>query len=373
VAGFLNALAIVIFMGQVPELIAVNWVTYPMVALGLAIIFLFPRLTTVIPSPLICIGVLTAIALGLGLDLRSVGDKGELPSTFPMLLLPQVPLSLDTLLIILPYSATLAVVGLLESMMTATVIDDLTHTSSDKNRECVGQGVANLATGFLGGMAGCAMIGQSIINVQSGGRTRLSTLVAGVGLLIAVVLLGDWAGRIPMAALVAIMITVCIGTFNWDSIRNFRKNPVSSNLVMLITVAVVLATHDLAKGVVVGVLLSGIFFAWKVTRLFKVTSSLSEGGITRTYTVYGQVFFASADAFASAFDFGEPVARVEIDVHHAHFWDISAVAALDKVIMKYRRNGVNVTITGMNEASATMIGRHATHDKVDVQEVVPAH
>ena len=373
VAGFLNALAIVIFMGQVPELVGVTWVTYPMVALGLAIIFLFPRLTTVIPSPLICIGVLTAITLGLGLDLRSVGDKGALPSAFPMFLLPQVPLTLETLLIVAPYSATLAVVGLLESMMTATVIDDMTHTSSDKNRECVGQGIANLFTGFLGGMAGCAMIGQSIINVQSGGRTRLSTLVAGVGLLIAVVLLGDWAGRIPMAALVAIMITVCIGTFNWDSVRNFRRNPVSSNLVMLITVAVVLATHDLAKGVIVGVLLSGIFFAWKVTRLFKVTTSLSDGGHVRTYTVYGQVFFASADQFASAFDFDESVDRVEIDLRHAHFWDISAVAALDKVVMKYRRRAVDVEITGMNEASATMIGRHATHDKVEALDGVPAH
>ena len=373
VAGFLNALAIVIFMGQLPELIGVTWITYPMVALGLAIIFLFPRVTTVIPSPLICIGVLTAIVLGLGLEVRSVGDKGELPSSFPIFMLPQVPLTVETFLIILPYAATLSVVGLLESMMTATVIDDMTHSTSDKNRECVGQGVANLFTGFLGGMAGCAMIGQSIINVQSGGRTRLSTLVAGLGLLIAVVLLGDWAGRIPMAALVAIMITVCIGTFNWESVRNFRKNPVSSNLVMLVTVAVVLVTHDLAKGVLVGVLLSGIFFAWKVTRLFKVTSSITEDDRTRTYTVYGQVFFASADAFLAAFDFAEPVERIEIDLRHAHFWDISAVGALDKVVMKYRRQGIVVEVTGMNEASATMIGRHATHDKTEDLDRVPAH
>ena len=373
VAGFLNALAIVIFMGQLPELIGVNWMTYPMVILGLAIIYLFPRLTTAIPSGLICIAVLTAIALGLGLDLRSVGDKGELPSTFPMFLLPDVPLNLNTLLIILPYSATLSVVGLLESMMTATVIDDMTHTTSDKNRECLGQGIANTVTGFLGGMAGCAMIGQSVINVQSGGRTRLSTLVAGVGLLISVVVLGEWAGRIPMAALVAIMLTVCVGTFNWVSVRNFRKNPVSSNVVMLTTVAVVLATHDLARGVLVGVLLSGIFFAWKVTRLFKVTSSLSEDGSTRTYMVHGQVFFASADAFAGAFDFDEMVPRVEIDLRHSHFWDISAVAALDRVVMKYRRQGVDVEITGLNEASATMVGQHATHDKVDDFGGVPAH
>jgi SulP family sulfate permease len=378
VAGFLNALAIVIFTAQLPELIGVTWVTYPMIALGLAIIILFPRLTTAIPSPLICIAVLTAIALGLGLELRTVGDKGELPSAFPVFALPRVPLTLDTLLIILPYSATLSVVGLLESMMTATVVDDLTHTSSDKNRECVGQGIANLVTGCLGGMAGCAMIGQSIINVRSGGRKRLSTLVAGLGLLIAVVVLGDWAGRIPMAALVAIMLMVCVGTFNWDSVRNLRRNPKSSSLVMLATVVVVLATNDLAKGVIVGVLLSGINFAWKVTRLFKVTSSLSADATARTYTVHGQVFFASAEAFASAFDFDESVATVEIDLRHAHFWDISAVAALDKVVMKYRRQGILVEITGMNEASATMIGQHATHDQAalnqpEVLDGVPAH
>jgi SulP family sulfate permease len=373
VTGFVNALAIVIFSAQLPELIGVTWVTYPMVALGLAIIFLFPRLTRVIPSPLICIGVLTAISLGLGLEVRTVGDKGELPSTFPMLLIPQVPVSLDTLLIILPYSATMSVVGLLESMMTSTIVDDMTQTSSNKNRECIGQGIANFCTGFLGGMGGCAMIGQSVINVRSGGRTRLSTLVAGVGLLIAVVVLGDWVGRIPMAALVAIMITVSIGTFSWVSLRNLRTHPVSSSVVMMTTVAVVLATNDLARGVLAGVLLSGIFFAWKVTRLFNVTSTLSDDGRARTYTVDGQVFFASADAFATAFAFDESVATVEIDLRHAHFWDISAVAALDKVVMKLRRQGIAVSITGMNEASATMIGQHAIHDKVDILDGVAAH
>jgi len=344
-----------------------------MVAVGLALIYLLPRLTTVVPSPLICIAVLTAVALGFGMDLRSVGDMGELPSTFPMFLLPQIPLNLETLLIILPYSATLAAVGLLESMMTATIVDDLTHTSSDKNRECVGQGVANLFTGFLGGMAGCAMIGQSVINVKSGARGRLSTLVAGIFLLILVVSLGDWVSRIPMAALVAVMITVSVGTFSWASLRNLRTHPKSSSIVMLSTVTVVLATHDLARGVLAGVLLSGIFFAWKVTRLFGVTSSLSEGGQTRTYVVYGQVFFASADAFATAFDFAELVPRVEIDLRHSHFWDISAVAALDKVVMKYRRQGVDVEVTGMNESSATIVGLHGTHDKVEGFEGVPAH
>ena len=373
VAGFLNALAIVIFTAQLPELIGVNWVTYPMVALGLAIIVFFPRVTTAIPSPLICIAVLTAIALGFGMDLRYVSDKGELPSAFPMFALPQVPLTLETLLIILPYSATMSVVGLLESMMTATVIDEMTHTSSDKNRECVGQGIANLFTGLLGGMAGCAMIGQSIINVRSGGRKRLSTLVAGVGLLISVVVLGDWAGRIPMASLVAIMLTVCVGTFNWASVRNIRTIPKISSFVMLATVAVVLVTNNLANGVIVGVLLSGILFAWKVTRLFKVTSSLSADGDVRTYVVHGQVFFASADAFASAFDFAEPVSRVEIDLRHAHFWDISAVAALDRVVLKYRHLGIDVEITGMNETTATMVGVHTTHTATETPEGAPAH
>ena len=371
--GFVNALAIVIFTAQLPELIGVSWITYPMVALGLALIFLAPRLTTVIPSPLICIAVLTAIALGFGMDLRTVGDMGELRSTFPMFLLPEVPLNLQTLLIILPYSATMAAVGLLESMMTATIVDDMTHTPSDKNRECVGQGVANLFTGFLGGMAGCAMIGQSVINVKSGARGRLSTLVAGVFLLILVVVLGDWVARIPMAALVAVMITVSVGTFSWASLRNLRIHPRSSSIVMLTTVTVVLATHDLARGVLAGVLLSGIFFAWKVTRLFSVTSTLSEDGQARTYVVHGQVFFASADAFATAFDFNEMVPRVEIDLRHSHFWDISAVAALDKVVMKYRHQGVDVEITGMNEASATIVGQHGTHDKVEAFDGVPAH
>jgi SulP family sulfate permease len=373
VAGFLNALAIVIFTAQLPELIGVSWVTYPMIALGLAILVFFPRVTTAIPPGLICIAVLTAIALGLGLDLRYVSDKGELPSSFPVFALPGVPLTLETLLVVLPYSATMSVVGLLESMMTATVVDEMTHTSSDKNRECVGQGIANVCTGFLGGMAGCAMIGQSMINVRSGGRKRLSTLVAGVGLLVAVVVLGDWAGRIPMASLVAIMLTVCVGTFNWASVRNIRKNPKISSFVMLATVAVVLATDNLADGVIVGVLLSGILFAWKVTRLFRVTSELADDGARRTYVVYGQVFFASADAFATAFAFDESVSRVEIDLRHAHFWDISAVAALDRVVLKYRRLGVAVEITGMNEATATMIDLHATHHQAEQLDGVPAH
>ncbi|MHA1559161.1 MAG: SulP family inorganic anion transporter, partial [Alphaproteobacteria bacterium] len=324
--GFVNALAILIFMAQLPELIGVPWLTYVFVAAGLAIIYLFPRITTAIPSPLVAIAVLTALSLGFGLDLRVVGDVGELPSTLPVFLLPDIPLNFETLMIILPYSAAVAVVGLLESLMTAQIVDDLTDTGSDKNRECVGQGAANFVTGFFGGMAGCAMIGQSVINVKSGGRGRLSTFAAGMFLLFLIVVLGDWVAKIPMAALVAVMIMVSIGTFSWDSIRNLRTYPRRSSLVMIATVVTVVWTHNLAIGVLVGVMLSGIFFAWKVAQIFRVTSTLSEDGLERTYLVEGQVFFASAQSFAAAFDFKEALDRVVVDVRRAHIWDLSGVA-----------------------------------------------
>ena len=371
--GFVNALAILIFLAQLPELIGVPWLTYAMVAAGLAIIYLFPRLTTAVPSPLICILVLTGAAMGLGLDVRTVGDMGELPSTLPVFLLPDVPPTLDTLMIILPYSAGVAAVGLLESLMTAQIVDDLTDTSSDRNRECVGQGVANVATGFIGGMAGCAMIGQSIINVKSGGRGRLSAFCAGVFLLFMIVVLGDWVRQIPMAALVAIMIMVSIGTFSWSSIKNLRDHPRSSSVVMLATVVVVVATHNLAIGVLVGVLLSGIFFAWKIAQVFRVTSTLSTDNMARTYVVEGQLFFASAEDFAAAFDFKEVLAKVTIDVSRAHIWDISSVAALDTVVLKFRREGADVDIVGLNVASETIVDRLAIHDKPGALERLMGH
>jgi SulP family sulfate permease len=371
--GFVNALAILIFMAQVPEMTGVPWLTYPMIAGGLAIIYLLPRVTKAVPSPLVCIIALTALSLGAGFDVRTVGDMGELPSSLPVFLVPDIPLNLETLMIILPYSAALAVVGLLESLMTASIVDDLTDTTSNKNRECSGQGIANIATGFLGGMAGCAMIGQSVINVKSGGRGRLSTFVAGVFLLFLIVALGDWVGRIPMAALVAVMIMVSVGTFSWASVRNLRTHPRSSSIVMLSTVTVVVFTHNLAYGVLVGVLLSGIFFAWKVGQLVAVHSVASDDGTQRTYTVVGQIFFASADTFTSAFDFQEVLERVRIDVSRSHFWDISAVAALDKVVMKFRREGAEVEIVGMNAASATIVDKLAVHDKVDAYDLVPGH
>jgi SulP family sulfate permease len=371
--GFVNALAILIFMAQVPELTDVSWITYPMVLAGLAIIYGLPRITTLVPSPLICIVVLTAISMAFNLDVRTVGDMGELPTSLPTFLLPDIPLTLETLGILLPYAIPLAIVGLLESLMTATIVDDFTDTSSNKQRESTGQGIANIATGFLGGMAGCAMIGQSVINVKSGGRGRLSTLIAGVFLLILVVGLGDLVGQMPMPALVAVMIMVSIGTFSWQSIANLRLHPRTSSVVMLATVAVVVATHNLAYGVVVGVLLSGVFFAWKIGQIFQISSTISDDGRERTYTVSGQVFFASADQFISAFDFQEGLDRVTIDLHRAHFWDISAIAALDKVILKFRRDGTEVQLDGMNDASATLVDRLAIHDKTDALEYVPGH
>jgi SulP family sulfate permease len=373
ITGFVNALAILIFMAQLPELTNVTWHVYAMTAAGLGIIYGFPYITKAVPSPLVAIVVLTAVAIFLGLDIRTVGDMGKLPDSLPVFLLPDVPLSLETLKIIFPVSATLAVVGLLESMMTASIVDDLTDSNSNKNRECVGQGVANIATGFLGGMAGCAMIGQSVINVKSGGRGRLSTLAAGVFLLLMVVFIGDWVARIPMAALVAVMIMVSIGTFNWGSIRNLREHPKSSSVVMLATVVVTVGTHDLAKGVLVGVLLSGFFFAHKVGQILRVASRTEDEGRVRTYTITGQVFFASADRFINAFDYKEVIEKVRIDVSRAHFWDITAVSALDKVVIKFRREATEVEVIGLNEASTTMVDKFAVHDKDGADDMLMGH
>lgn len=373
VTGFVNALAILIFLAQLPELTNVTWHVYAMTAAGLGIIYLFPYVTRAVPSPLVAILVLTAIAMALELDIRTVGDMGALPDTLPVFLWPEVPLTLETLFIILPYSLSLAIVGLLESLMTATIIDDLTDTGSDKNRECKGQGMANIASGLLGGMAGCAMIGQSVINVKSGGRGRLSTLAAGVFLLLMVVFMGDWVARIPMAALVAVMIMVSIGTFSWDSLRNLRKHPPSSSIVMASTVVVVVFTHNLAIGVFVGVLLAALFFANKVARFKYVRSTLSADGSRRTYQVVGQVFFASADKFVEAFDFKEAIDHVVIDLSQAHFWDITAVSALDKVVLKFRREGTRVEVIGLNEASATIVDRFAVHDKPDAVDQLLGH
>ena len=361
--GFVNALAILIFMAQLPEFKGAGPTVYAMVAAALAIIYLFPRITKAVPSPLVAIIVLTAVSMIWKLDVRHVGDLGELPSTLPIFLWPQVPLNLTTLGIILPYSLGIAAVGLLESLMTAQIVDEMTDTPSDKNRECTGQGIANFVSGLFGGMAGCAMIGQSVINIKSGGRGRLSTFAAGIYLLILLVLLNPWVKQIPMPALVAVMIMVSIGTFSWASFKNFTVHPKSTSLVMVATVVTVVWTHNLALGVGVGVLLSALSFARKVAQIIGVTSELDAENETRTYTVRGQVFFASAPSFLSAFDFKEALAKVRIDVGHAHFWDLTAVGALDKVVLKFRREGAEVEILGLNEASATIVDRLAIHDK----------
>ncbi len=376
VTGFVNALAILIFMAQLPELTNVTWHVYAMTAAGLGIIYLFPYLPVIgklIPSPLVCIIVLTVISMSFNIDIRTVGDMGNLPDTLPIFLWPDVPLNLDTLLIILPYSIGLAVVGLLESMMTATIVDDLTDINSDKNRECKGQGVANIFTGFLGGMAGCAMIGQSMINIKSGGRGRLSTLSAGVFLLIMVVFLGPWLKQIPMAALVAVMIMVAIGTFSWSSITDLRKHPISTNIVMLATVIIVVMTHNLAIGVLVGVLLASLFFANKISRMMVIKNN-SDENTSREYTVIGQVFFASSDKFIASFDFKEVLESVTIDLSAAHFWDVTSVSALDKVVVKFRREGTQVELIGMNQATQTIVDKFGVHDKPEeVEKLLAGH
>ena len=373
ITGFVNALAILIFMAQLPELTGVPMLTYALVAGALAIIYLFPYLTKAVPSPLVAIIVLTVLVYYTGFDVRSVGDMGELPSSLPMWLIPDVPFTLETLKIILPYSATMAAVGLLESMMTAQIVDDLTDTGSDKQREMKGQGIANFFTGFLGGMGGCAMIGQSVINVKSGGETRLSTMASGVFLLFLLLVLGPLVAIIPMASLVAVMIMVSIGTFSWRSIKDIRSHPWQSSVVMIVTVVVVVWTHDLAQGVLAGVILSGLFFASKVKRLFTVATELSSDGRARTYRIEGQVFFASSDSFVSAFDYKEVLDRVLIDVSQAHFWDISAVGTLDKAILKFRREGTEVEVLGLNDVSAAMIERYAIHDKPGADAQLGAH
>ncbi|QOW23204.1 SulP family inorganic anion transporter [Lysobacter avium] len=363
ITGFVNALAILIFMAQLPELTNVPSTVYVMTAAGLGIIYLFPYLTRAVPSPLVAIVVLTIVAVVLKLDIRSVGDMGELPDSLPVFLLPDVPLNLETLRIILPVSLTLAVVGLLESLLTAQIVDELTDTPSNKNRECVGQGVANVATGLIGGMAGCAMIGQSVINVKSGGRGRLSTFVAGAVLLVMVVFAGPWVKQIPMAVLVAVMIMVSIGTFNWSSIKNLRHYPATSSIVMLGTVIVTVLTSDLARGVLTGVLLSALFFARKVGQVLRIDSQLDADGNARRYTVTGQVFFASSSAFAAGFDFREVLQHVTIDVSGARFWDLSAVGALDKAVMRFRREGATVEVVGLDEASTALVAQLGVYDK----------
>ena len=375
ITGFVNALAILIFMAQLPQLIGVTWETYAMVIAGLAMIYLIPKVTTAIPSPLIAIIVLSALSIWLNAPVNTVSDMGELPEGLPFFALPNVPLTWETLVIIAPYSLTMAAVGLLESLLTAQIVDDMTHTGSDKRRESAGQGIANVVTGFFGGMGGCAMIGQSVINVTSGGRGRLSSLTAGVTLLILLAVLGSWVGQVPMPALVAIMIMVSIGTFSWNSIPNLTKHPWQSSVVMLSTVAVVVGTHNLALGVLAGVILSGVFFTHKVMTMFEVVRE--RDGDTAIYRAKGQIFFASVDRFEAALGpestQPDPAEHVIIDVSKAHFWDISGVGALDKVVERMRRNGRSVQVRGLNRASSDLVDKFALTDKTGVESGLAPH
>lgn len=361
--GFVNSLAILIFLAQMPELIGANWQTYALVAAALVIIYGFPRLTRAVPSPLVAIVLISLLVMTTGLDVRTVGDMGQMPTTLPVFRLPAVPLNWETLTIIGPVALTLAFVGLLESLLTANLLDDMTDTPSDKDRETRGQGIANILSPLFGGMAGCAMIGQSVINVSSGARGRLSTLWAGLLLLFLILVLQDWVARIPMAALVAVMIMVSVGTFDWGSVLKLHALPLQSSIVMVATTVTVVVTHDLSKGVLLGVLLSAVFFMRKVGKTIVVTEvDTAEDGVLR-YRVSGQLFFASADLFAASFEHHGHPRRVEIDMTDAHLWDLTGVGAVDKVVFRYRKQGAEVVVNGMNEAGRTLVERVGRHDK----------
>lgn len=359
--GFVNALAILIFMAQIPQFQGAGLAMYIMLAASLVIIYGLPRITRAVPAPLVAIVLMTVVSIVLNLDVRRVGDMGELPNALPMFGIPNVPFTTETLSIILPYSISLALVGLVESLLTANLVDDMTDTSSDKNREMKGQGIANVVSSLFGGMAGCAMIGQTVINVKSGGRGRLSTFAAGILLLFFILVLGKWVTQIPMAALVAVMFMVSFGTFEWASLRDLRTLPVGESIVMAATVVTVIQTHDLAKGVLVGVLLSAILFVRKLAHLIDVVTE-REDRVT-TYHVHGALFFVSVGAFLECLNFREDVDKVVLDLTHSHVWDHSAVAAIDKVVARFRKRDIEVEIQGLNEASAGIIGRLATFDK----------
>ncbi len=353
--GFVNALAILIFMAQLTHFVGQSWIMYALVALTLVIIYVLPRFTKAVPSALAAIIVVSVLTIGLGLDVNTVGDMGRISSSLPVFHIPQVMFSLDTLRIILPYSFSLAIVGILESLLTATIIDEMTDTTSDKNREVKGQGIANIATGFFGGMAGCAMIGQSVINVKSGGRTRLSTLVAGLFLLFLIIVLGDVVKQIPMAALVGVMFMVSIGTFDWGYLREMKKIPRTDTFVMIVTVAIVVATHDLSKGVFAGVVLSAVIFAWKMAKIRSATTLLPDGSIL--YKLSGQLFFGTMNSFVGLFQYQQDPHTVRIDFSQSHVWDHSAVTAIGKVVAKYEQLDKKVVIVGLNEESQRLIDK----------------
>lgn len=356
--GFVNALAILIFLAQVPYLIDVPWIVYPMVAVGIAIMILLPRLTTAVPAPLVAVVLLTAAAVTLGWNVPTVGDQGELPGGLPVLGIPIVPFTFETLQIIAPFAVAMALVGLMESLMTAKLVDDITDTHSHKTRESWGQGVANIVTGFFGGMGGCAMIGQTMINVKvSGARTRLSTFLSGVFLIILVVSFGDIVAVIPMAALVAVMIIVAYSTFDWHSLKSLAHMPKSETIVMVATVVATVITHNLAIGVITGVVTATVLFARRVAHLVTMTREVAEDGEHVTYEVHGELFFASSNDLVYQFRYTEDPPWVVIDMSGAHLWDASTVAALDAVVYKYERRGKTVDILGLNKFSSELRAR----------------
>ncbi|MDR9800679.1 SulP family inorganic anion transporter [Bacillus paralicheniformis] len=358
--GFVNALAILIFMAQVPHFVGVSNMTYVVVGITLLIIYVLPRFTKAVPSALVAIIAMTAFAIFGHFDLRTVGDLGEIKQSLPAFMIPNFPFNFETLAIIFPTAFALSIVGLLESLLTSSIVDDMTDTESDKNKESRGQGIANIVAGFFGGMAGCAMIGQSVINVKSGGRGRLSTLVAGVFLMFLIMVLGDWVVQIPMAALAGVMIMVSIGTFDWSSFSMLRKVPLTDSIVMLVTVITVVATHDLSKGVFAGVILSAIFFVAKISKL-KIEETSEEHAIK--YIIKGQVFFASVQDFVKSFKTDEQTKKVILDFSEAHIWDDSAVAAIDKVVLKMKDQGIDVDLIGLNESSWKLVEKLATYDQ----------
>ena len=368
--GFANALGILIFKAQLPQIFklppdVIAWHVYAMVAGGLAIIYLLPRLTTAVPSPLVAIVVITIISQAIGSNVPTVGDMGDLPTALPIFGLPEVPFNIETLQIIFPTALAISIVGVLQCFLTANVVDELTNTASNKNQEVKALGIGNVIAGFFGGMAGSAMIGQSVINVKSGGRTRLSTLSSGVLLLLFLLLLSDWVAIIPMAVLVAVMIMVSIGTFNWASIINIQRVPRSETAVMLTTVLITVFSSNLALGVFAGIALNAVLFTRKLADVVFVDSLLSPDGNSRIYSVSGQIFFVSVNHFLKTFDFQEDLESVKIDLTYAHLWDQSAIAVIDKVVLNFRRKGVEVDLVGLNKASATLIDKLAIHDKAD--------
>jgi SulP family sulfate permease len=370
--GFVNSLAILIFAAQLPHFAGESWQMYAMVAGALAIIYILPRFTKAVPSPLVAIVVLSIIAVMTGSGVRTVGDMGNLTSTLPIFMIPDIPFTFETLQIIFPYSLSIAIVGLVESLLTASIVDDMTDTESDKNKEARGQGIANIVSGLFGGMAGCAMIGQSVINVKSGGRGRLSTFVAGAFLFTLIISLQGFLVQIPMAALVGVMIMVSIGTFDWSIFKTFNKVPITDTIVMVVTVITVLQTHDLSKGVLVGIILSAIFFAAKISKV-KVTSLSAKGGHRKIYHVSGQLFFASVIDFVNSFDYKEDKTEIDLDLSNAHLWDDSAVGAIDKVVIKYHQNGVKVNLKGLNSDSNKLIEKLAAHKMPGGLEKVVNH